>query len=156
MEKKQKRFLWMMCAIVPFSMLTVFILVLEFYPEHWHPVEAEIQTTKIVSTRPGTPQWSLMAHVLYVVDGKAFKHERLEVFRDAERDVTSKEQTSWPAGRKLQIFYNPYAPRSVSMVADGGREAFAVMAAVLTPLVIVFILLIYFVFIRPVSSDGSA
>lgn len=155
MEKQHKRFLLMMSAIVPLSMLTVFILVLEYYPEHWQPVEAEIQTSKIVSTRPGTLQWSLMANVSYLVDGKTYTRKRLEVFRDSEQDVTVKEQASWPAGRKLQIYYNPFAPQSVSLVADGGREAFAVMAAILTPLGLVFLLLLYFAFMRPVSSDSS-
>lgn len=156
MEKQHKRFLLMMCAIIPLAMLTVFILVLEFYQGDWQPVEAEVQSTQIVSTRPGTLQWSLMADVSYNVDGNNYTSERLEVARDSVRDVTAAEQTNWPSGRKFQIYYNPHAPQSVSLVSDGGREAFAVMASVLTPLVIVLLLLIYFTLFRPVASDDAS
>ena len=104
-----------------------------FYPDNWRPVEATILATDVRGTRPGTPQWSLMADVSYNVAGRHYKRKGLEIFRDAAFDVTDKARHNWPPGRTLTVYYRVSAPQDISKWADGGRQAVIVLSALAVP-----------------------
>jgi len=104
-----------------------------FYPDDWRPVEATILATDIRSTRPGTPQWSLMADVGYDVAGRHYERKGLEVFRDADSDVSDAERRNWPSGRTVTVYYRVSAPQDISKRADGGRQAVIVLSALAVP-----------------------
>lgn len=126
------------------AMVTVFVLVLELAEGDWRPVEAEVQATRIKSSRPGTLAWALMVDFSYTVAGKNYDKQGFDVFRDAEWEVTRAQQLEWPKGKKFEVYYSSDAPGAVSLARDGGREALAVMASILTPLAMAFFGLIFF------------
>jgi hypothetical protein len=104
-----------------------------FYPDDWRPVEATVLATDIRRTRPGTPQWSLMADVGYDVARRHYERKGLEVFRDADFAVTNAERRNWPPGRTLTVYYRVSAPQDISKWAEGGRQAVIVLSALAVP-----------------------
>ncbi len=98
----------------------------------------EVVATRIESTRLGTLDWSLLVDCAYEVGGARHENIELNVFHDVDRAVTEEARNAWPVGRRFTIFVHPDDPRSVSRVADGGRQAAAVVAALLTPLALAF------------------
>jgi hypothetical protein len=104
-----------------------------FYPDDWRPVEATVLATDIRRTRPGTPQWSLMADVDYDVAGRHYERKGLEVFRDTNFDVSDAERRKWPPGRTLTVYYRVSAPQDISKWEDGGRQAVIVLSGLAVP-----------------------
>lgn len=114
-----------------------------------------MQASHIERTRPGTLQWSLLVDATYEVSGRRYA-TTVDVFHDSEIAVTEAQAKEWPAGRTLTLFYNANNPRSMSLVADGGREATAVTAAILTPLVVLLIGFVVFLVRRVRASNLGA
>jgi len=104
-----------------------------FYPDDWRPVAATVLATDIRSSRPGTPQWSLMADVGYDVAGRHYERKGLEVFRDTDFDVSDAERRNWPSGRTMTVYYRASDPRVISKWANGGRQAVTVLSALAVP-----------------------
>ncbi len=120
------------------SMCAVGMLTATLYPSNWEPVLATIVSTEIQSTRPGTPQWSLMADIRYEASGQQYEYKKLEVFRDPVFEVTAAAKQEWPTGRRFHVYFNAANPGSVSITKDGGREAAVVVSVVLVPVIWAF------------------
>jgi hypothetical protein len=94
-----------------------------------------------------TPSWALQIVASFEISGR--RHEgRVDVFRDPERSVTEAEASKWPAGRTFTLYSNANNPESVSLAPDGGRQAAVVTAVILTPLVVLTIGFVVFLFRR--------
>jgi hypothetical protein len=126
------RLVWIAVGII-LGMFSAASLAEIVYPDDWRPVEATVLATDIRSTRPGTPQWSLMADVGYDVAGRHYERKGLEIFRDADFDVTDAERRNWPSGRTLTVYYRVSGPHDISRWADGGRQAVIVLSALAVP-----------------------
>lgn len=125
-------------------MLLVGLAVHVAYPNDWRPVEAIVKSARIESVRVGTLQWVLRADASYGVDGRTFE-TTADVARDTDRAVLETEIANWHSGRKTTLYYDAGNPRSVSTIADGGREATVVTAVMLTPLAVSFAALLGYV-----------
>lgn len=127
------RWVWIAVGTVV-GMACAAILADLVYPGDWREAEATVLATDIQRTRPGTPQWSIMADVAYEVAGRRYERKGLEVFRNEDREVSIAEQQDWPEGRALTVYYSVSDPREISRWPDGGRQAVIVVAALAVPI----------------------
>jgi hypothetical protein len=123
-------------------------LVIRFYPNEWRQVEARVVATKIESFRTGGPKWALLVDLAYVVSGEPMQAKGIRITQDIDRAVMIALQDKWPTGRTLQIYYDANNPSHASLSADGGREAMAVVAILLTPIVVGLVLFVALVIRR--------
>lgn len=128
---------WVTLAILV-SMAAAAMLTAAMYPAAWEPVLATVLSTEIQSTRPGTPQWSLMADIRYETSGQLYEYKKLEVFRDPDFEVTAAAEQEWPAGRTFEVYFNAKNPGTVSLTKDGGREAAVVVSVLMVPVIWAF------------------
>jgi hypothetical protein len=138
-----KRYILITFILIPFAMLSIYIISLELLQKDWIRSEARIEQTTIKHTRPGTPAWSLIAEISYQLKNQSYTHKGLEIFRDKARQITKAEQANWPEGKVIIIYINPDNPNSVSLASDGDRQALAILAAILTPMAMIILGLIF-------------
>lgn len=100
--------------------------------QDWTPVTATVDSTRIESTRPGTPAWSLLVDFRYAIDQKEYRKPNVEVFHDRERNVTEAERRNWPVGREITAYCSKQNPESLSLEEDGNLEATLVVATLLS------------------------
>lgn len=122
----------------------------------WQPTEAKVTATEIHRTRPGNLAWSLMVAAAYDVDGTKYRYRWLDVFHHQEKEVTEAEQAKWPAGKSFTLYYNPENPDRPSLASDGGREAATVVAALMTPMALVLLWMIYMMTRRQPDDTPTA
>ena len=133
-------------------MIAVFVTIISLGPDAWTEIDAKVLKTEIKIFRSGgPPTWDLYVTAGYDVAGERYENT-LRVFSDQKRGVTEAEQGKWPPGRTFTIYHHPDTPGVASLVQDGGREALAATAAILTPLVIFFGVLIAIVVRRRARS----
>lgn len=146
MDPRHRRFLILGALALPLAMLVVFVIVISTGHKEWVAVDAQVVATEIEPQRDGgPPEWALIARVSYSVNDTVYSQGTHDLFSDEEWDVVSKEQQQWPLGTHLTVFHHPENPASSSLARDGGRQAMAVVAALMTPMVlVVFTLLIFF------------
>ncbi len=125
--------------LVSCFLFLVFCFVYWIVEGDWRQVEAEVSSSKIERVRPGRPQWGIVVSYNYRVERQAYKNQNLVVFYDDSYDATKAELTKWPAGRKFSIYYDTAGPHSISLSSDGGRQAAAAVASLLTPLALVIL-----------------
>ncbi len=102
------------------------------------PVEAEVETTTIRSTRPGTLAWSLMVDCTYRVDGVLYSKSNLEVFHDTEFAVTESQQRHWPEGKVFLAYYRPADPADLSLHQGEGADQVLAVMLLLIGLIVMF------------------
>lgn len=139
MSPKAWRRLFLILFGVPAAMIASFVLVLSLLDGDWKPVEAKVLSAEIVSTRSGSLTWSILVDAAYEVDGARYERQRLDVFHDVEYDVSEARLADWSEGKRFTLYVDPADPQSSSLAADGGREALAVVAAMLTPMLIALV-----------------
>ena len=106
------------------------------FPADWRSVDATVTAARIEEVRPGTVQWAVLVDVRYAVDGRNYEGHGIDMARNAERAVTEAALADWPVGRTVRLYYDAAAPERVSRWADGGRQAMAVVAAMMVPVLL--------------------
>lgn len=123
-------------------MVVVFVTAKEINTHEWASVEAKAVSTQIERQRIGGPaEWCLLVDYEYAVSGSGYTGRRLRVFSDLQRPVTETEQKAWHKGKTFPVFYRVDSPEQSSLAADGGRDALAVLCALLVPMIMVVALL---------------
>jgi hypothetical protein len=146
MSKDLRRIL-LSAAIIVGAMFAVGLTVSSIYPDDWRAVEASVQSSRVIDVSSRTSSWALEVNAGFEISGR--RHEgRVDVFRDPERSVTEAEASKWPAGRAFTLYSDANNPESVSLAPDGGRRATVVTAVILTPLVVLTIGFVVFLFRR--------
>lgn len=149
MAPKFWRYAFLFCLFTVVSMIAVFIITLEMINGDWQKIEAVVESTSIESSNPGSgPEWSLMVSASYEVDGKTYNKDKLDVFHDVDWNVTKAEQQSWPNSKTFTLYYDTKNPEQSSRASDGDRQAIAVLASILTPMIITILAFIFFVMRR--------
>ena len=144
---KSRRILLLSAATIAGAMLAVGIAVSYLYPDDWRAVEASVQSSRVMDASSRTPSWALQVNAGFEISGR--RHEgSVDVFRDPERSVAEAEASKWPAGRTFTLYSDANNPESVSLAPDGGRRATVVTAVILTPLVVLTIGFVVFLFRR--------
>ncbi|HRN84548.1 MAG TPA: DUF3592 domain-containing protein [Hyphomicrobium sp.] len=116
------------------SMLLVGLAVNALYPADWRETEATVQSAEVADGGGRSPEAVVRVRASYEVSGRP--HEAsVVVFRDRHRSAAAAEADNWRAGRTLTLYVNQANPGSVSLSADGGRQAMTVVAVLATPLV---------------------
>lgn len=117
-------------------MLVAAVSVDVMFPADWRAVDATVTAARIEQVRPGTVQWAVLVDVRYSVDGRDYEGHGIDMARNAERAVTEAALADWPAGRTVRLYYDAAVPERVSRWADGGRQALAVLAALMVPVLL--------------------
>lgn len=120
-------------AIVLGAMIAVGLLVRVLYPSDWRPVEAEVRSSQVVESGGRSAEWVVRLATTHEVAGQRYDAS-VDISRDRTPAGAEAEAVNWPPGRKLILHFNADDPASVSLAADGGREATIVLAVSLTPL----------------------
>lgn len=103
------------------------------YPGDWQPVSATVTASRIEEVRDGTLDWAVVVDVRYEVAGVVHEGRGLRMFTDPAWEKASAAVGDWPVGRTVTVYYDAGDPAEVSRWADGGREALAVLAALMVP-----------------------
>lgn len=114
-------------------MLVAFQVTRALFPDDWMPVEAEVETTRVLSSREGSLTWTLLADVTYQVDARRYTKSDFKILHETEREDTLARQGQWPVGKLFTVYVQSSDPQSIALVKDGGRESLAVAVAALTP-----------------------
>lgn len=131
--------------LAPVAMIAVYLLVLGLFGGDWRAVSAEARSARIELTRPGTLAWSILVDYSYEFDGVRYEKQELDVYRNDERAVTEARFGEWSDGAQFTLYVDAEDPSRSALAADGGAQAMAVFAAILTPLALTVITLIVYV-----------
>ena len=128
-------------------MFVVFAVMVSLGPDEWVAVEAKVLGTSIISQQyGGPPEWALIANFSYRAANNDYAENSHEIFSSPDWEEVKAQQKKWPPGRTMTVYHHPDNPGLTSPVLDGGRETRAVLAAMMTPVVIfLFVLLTYLV-----------
>ncbi len=137
MDPVPRKFMKTGCLLMPIAMVVVFLVVNSIGHDEWVAVDATVLHTSIeYQSTGGPPDWGLIANFSYRVGNKEYTENSHTIFSDIDEDIVNAEQQKWSPGRTLTLYYHPEDPTLTSLSHDGGREGWAVTAALMTPMVI--------------------
>ncbi len=134
-------------AYIVGSMVLVGLAVNALYPDDWQATEATVQSAEVADGGGRSPEAVVRVRASYEVSGLP-QEAYVVVFRDRHSSAAAAEADNWRAGRTLTLYVNQANPGSVSLSADGGREATTVLAVLATPIVAFVVGLIFVVMRR--------
>ncbi len=148
------RRLLLSAAIIAGAMFFVGIAVSALYPDDWRAVEATVRSSRVEDVSSRSPDWVLRVDAAFEISGRSYQ-ATISAFRDPERSVTEAEAGKWPAGRTFRLYSDANHPERVSLAPDGGRQATVVTAVILTPLVVLIIGFVVFLFRRKQTNHEN-